>query len=312
MGSTTRWALAAAAALAATAAGCKAERAAEKAAPSAPAQPLAAAPAAGAPEASGPAAAPPVVPAASPPAAAATPAPTSQPVAPAAGTSPVPATARQLILGVVDGWDAVPVQLARYERSSDGGAWKAVGAAWTGVVGSGTAWGRGLHGEGPPAGQAGPEKQEGDGRSPAGVFALNGSYGYAKAPPAGARWPYTPVDASWHCVDDSASKAYGTIVDADEVAKDWSSSEKMRRRDALYTWVVDVAHNPAHVAKAGSCIFLHVWRTENSPTVGCTAMPEPALERVLTWLDPAAHPVYVLLPSEAYGALAASWGLPAR
>lgn len=296
----TTWALAAVAALAGTAAGCKAERAAEKPA-SEPAQPLARPP-----ETAG--AAVPAAPAAS----------TSEPVAPTAaadppaGASPVPATARQLIVGVVDGWDAVPVQLARYERSSDGGAWTPAGPGWTGVVGSGVAWGRGLHGEGPPAGQTGPQKQEGDGRSPAGVFALNGAYGYAKAPPAGARWSYTPVDASWHCVDDSASKVYGTIVDADEVAKDWSSSEKMRRKDALYTWVVDVAHNPAHVAKGGSCIFLHVWRNESSPTVGCTAMPQPALERVLTWLDPAAHPVYVLLPSQAYAALATSWGLPAR
>lgn len=306
---TTRWAVAALAAtavLAVTAAGCKAERAAEKPA-SEPAQPPSRpAETAGAAVPAAPAAPPAAT--TEPEAAAA--APPASPASPAA--SSVPATARQLIVGVVDGWDAVPVQLARYERSSDGGAWKPAGPAWTGVVGSGVAWGRGLHGEGPPAGQTGPEKQEGDGRSPAGVFALNGSYGYAKAPPAGARWSYTPVDASWHCVDDSASKVYGTIVDADQVAKDWSSSEKMRRKDALYTWVVDVAHNPAHVAKGGSCIFLHVWRSESSPTVGCTAMPQPALERVLTWLDPAAHPVYVLLPSEAYAALAAGWGLPAR
>ncbi len=242
--------------------------------------------------------------------ASAAPAPAPAPAAPAAG--PIPADSHQLIVGVVDGWDAVPVKLTRYERSADGGPWKASGAPWIGVVGSGLAWGRGLHGDGPPAGQSGPVKQEGDGRSPAGVFALNGSYGYAKDAPAGARWPYTPVDASWHCVDDSASKVYGTIVDADEVTKDWSSSEKMRRKDALYTWVVDVAHNPAHVAKAGSCIFLHVWRAEGSPTVGCTAMPQPALESVLAWLDPTAHPVYALLPSDAFAQLAASWGLPAR
>lgn len=248
----------------------------------------------------------------------AAPAPAANPVAPsvsAAGkgsgkaASPIPAAAKQLIVAVTEDWSSVPAQLSRWERGEDG-SWRAVGKPWTGVVGSGTGWGRGLHGEGPPAGQSGPTKAEGDGKAPAGVFALGGAYGYAKKPLKGSRWPYTAVDKSWHCVDDSASKRYGTIVDADEVAKDWSSSEIMKRGDALYTWVLDVAHNPAHVAKAGSCIFLHVWRAAGKPTVGCTAMPKPSLEAVLSWLDPAASPTYVLLPRAAYAELAAGWGLP--
>lgn len=231
---------------------------------------------------------------------------------PPAPPSPIPSSARQLILGVVDDWAAVPVELSRWERVGDSAAWRQVGEPWTGVVGSGTAWGRGLHGEGPPAGQSGPQKQEGDGKSPAGVFALGGAYGYAAKPPEHTRWSYTPVDGSWHCVDDSASKLYGTIVDADDVTKDWKSSEKMKRRDALYTWVVDVAHNPAHTPGGGSCIFLHVWRAAGTPTVGCTAMPDPQLQTVLAWLDPAAKPVYALLPRQALSALSAGWGLPVR
>lgn len=231
---------------------------------------------------------------------------------PPAPPSPIPTSARQMILGVVDDWAAVPVELSRWERVGDSAAWRQVGEPWTGVVGSGTAWGRGLHGEGPPAGQNGPQKKEGDGKSPAGVFALGGAYGYAAKPPEHTRWSYTPVDGSWHCVDDSASKLYGTIVDADDVAKDWKSSEKMKRRDALYTWVVDVAHNPAHAPGGGSCIFLHVWRAAGTPTVGCTAMPDPQLQTVLAWLDPAAKPVYALLPRQALSALSAGWGLPVR
>jgi hypothetical protein len=230
----------------------------------------------------------------------------------AAVAGPIPSSARQMILGVVDDWSAVPVELSRWERTGDGTAWRPIGEPWTGVVGSGTAWGRGLHGEGPPAGQSGPQKAEGDGKSPAGVFALGGAYGYAEKPPERARWPYTAVDASWHCVDDSASKRYGTIVDADDVTKDWTSSEKMKRRDALYTWVVDVAHNPSRAPKGGSCIFLHVWRAAGEPTVGCTAMPQPELETLLAWMDPAARPVFVLLPRPAYAALAGGWGLPSR
>ena len=51
----------------------------------------------------------------------------------------------------------------------------------------------------------------------------------------------------------------------------------MRRDDALYTWVVEVRHNPAAIPGGGSCIFLHVWDGPADTTVGCTAMPEPTL-----------------------------------
>ena len=82
----------------------------------------------------------------------------------------------------------------------------------------------------------------------------------------------------------------------------------MRRPDDLYTWVIDIAHNPDRTPGAGSCIFLHVWSGPGSATVGCTAMAEPALATLLASLD--AHAVYVLLPSAEYNALAAAWQLP--
>ncbi len=231
---------------------------------------------------------------------------------PAVAKGPIPAEARQLVVAVVADWDAVEAELSRWERTDAESPWQRVESSWTGVIGRGAAWGLGLHGEGPPAGQPGERKREGDGRSPAGVFSLGGSFGYAKDALAEARWPYTPVDKRWLCVDDGASKLYGTIVDSARVTKDWASSEQMRRKDALYTWVVEVNHNPAHTPGQGSCIFLHVWRKAGEPTVGCTAMPQPALERVLTWLRPEAAPVFALLPAAAYQALAADWGLPER
>jgi D-alanyl-D-alanine dipeptidase len=155
----------------------------------------------------------------------------------------------------------------------------------------------------------GPVKREGDGRSPAGAFAMRGSYGYAKAPPPGTRLSYVPLDERWKCVDDPASKHYDRILDRTTVAPDWKSAEEMRRADELYAWVVDVAHNPAHAPGAGSCIFLHVWRGEGSATAGCTAMDERKLAALLATLDPSA--VFVLLPRAEYEALAPAWGLPA-
>jgi L,D-peptidoglycan transpeptidase YkuD (ErfK/YbiS/YcfS/YnhG family) len=225
-----------------------------------------------------------------------------------AAASPIPDGATQLITGVTADWDAKTVTLQRWTRR--GGAWVADGASWRGVVGhTGVAWGRGLHGDGAPTGHDGPIKREGDGKAPAGVFALRGAYGYAAEPPRHTQLAYTQTTATWQCVDDPASSHYTQIVDRTRLAApDWASAEAMRRRDALYTWVIDIAHNPAATAGAGSCIFFHVWRDANTGTVGCTAMPAPAIATLIAHLDPSA--VYVLLPRAAYAALAPAWALP--
>ena len=120
--------------------------------------------------------------------------------------------------------------------------------------------------------------------------------------------PYTQTTADWQCVDDPASSHYTQIVEGSHLAVDWTSAEPMRRRDELYTWVIDIAHNRAATPGGGSCIFFHVWRGPKSVTVGCTAMPEPALAKLIGGLDATA--VYVLLPRAEYDAFAASWGLP--
>jgi D-alanyl-D-alanine dipeptidase len=224
---------------------------------------------------------------------------------------PIPSDTKLVITSVTADWDAVPTQLAVYRRDANG-VWKRE-RSWLGVVGhTGLAWGKGLHGNGVPADQSGPAKIEGDGKAPAGVFSLDGSYGYGKAPPANTTLPYTQVDSSWKCVDDADSQRYNQIVDADQVAKDWKSAEEMKRRDALYTWVITVGHNPERMPGEGSCIFLHVWRTAAEGTVGCTAMDKADIEALLAELDPADRPVLVQLPAPLYDELTGAWQLPAR
>lgn len=215
--------------------------------------------------------------------------------------------ARELITAVTADWTSTKVELRRFRR--EGATWKPVGSEWPGVIGrSGAAWGSGVHGSGAPAGRSGPIKREGDGKSPAGVFALGASYGYAKTAPSGTRISYTTVDDAWKCVDDPASKSYNRVLDRRTVDVDWRSAEDMRRADPLYTWVVDVAHNATRSPNAGSCIFLHVWGGADGATLGCTAMAEPVLADLIKTLDPSA--VFVLLPKAEYVALAPAWGLP--
>jgi hypothetical protein len=84
-----------------------------------------------------------------------------------AAASPVPAESRQMVLSVSAGWDQTRAILQPYERSSKDTPWVPVGAPIEASLGrSGLAWGRGLH----PQDLEGPQKREGDGRSPAGVF----------------------------------------------------------------------------------------------------------------------------------------------
>jgi L,D-peptidoglycan transpeptidase YkuD (ErfK/YbiS/YcfS/YnhG family) len=246
------------------------------------------------------------------------PARSAQPTAPVSATPPetssdqaLLAAHRQLVTAIVDDWTSTRATLQLWQRTGDG--WQRSGVSWSAIVGrGGTAWGAGLHGDGAASEREGPIKREGDRKSPAGAFAIRGAYGYAAAPPQPTKLAYTSSGrGDLECVDDPASAHYARIVDRKQVAADWQSAEQLLRDDVLYTWVIDIAHNPDHVPGKGSCIFFHVANGPRSST-GCTAMAEEHVVTLLTTLDPAARPAYVLLPRAEYQALAVAWGLPAQ
>ena len=224
--------------------------------------------------------------------------------------------AGQLVLVTTADWNAIEGRMRRFERSGD--AWHEVGTASPITVGrSGSAWGIGLH----PAQSGnpqdhGPEKREGDGRAPAGVFAIGTVFGYADT--AATTMPYQAMTASDYCIDVNASPLYNRIVDAGVVGADAvkDSTEPMRRDlhaggDQRYKLGFVIDHNPHHRPGAGSCIFAHLWKAPGEPTAGCTAMAEPAMQQLLAWLRPERHPVFVLLPVDEYQRLHRDWRLPA-
>ena len=228
-----------------------------------------------------------------------------------ASSAPALSGSRQVLLVTTHDWNDIHGTAQRYERSRPAGDWRAVGASFPVTVGkTGLAWGRGLH----PLDSAGanaPIKKEGDGRAPAGIFGLGPAFGYAPKRLSGSRMSYFPVTRTSECVDDSQSRHYNQLLDDRGVQKDWNSSETMLRQDDLYRAGVFVAHNskPA-TPSAGSCIFLHIWRGPDIPTVGCTAMQPEIIEGLIRWLDPAKHPVLVQLPEEEYRRLRCAWKLP--
>lgn len=231
---------------------------------------------------------------------------------PAADRSPL-AGADQLVVVTASDWDAAHARLQRFEREGDGD-WRRVGDAVPVMLGrNGSAWGLGLH----PSQAGGPQKREGDGRAPAGVFAIGEAFGYA---PAGiGALPYSPMQASHYCIDVSGSPLYNRIVDAHEVGAEAvaGSTEHMRLDlhndgDMRYRQGFVIAHNAAGVPDQGSCIFAHLLRRPDETTAGCTAMDDAAMDTLLRWLDPARTPRFVLLPDAEYARLQAAWQLPTR
>lgn len=225
-------------------------------------------------------------------------------------------SAEQLVLVTTADWNATEGRMRRFER--DGDAWREVGTAVPITVGrSGSAWGIGLHPaqSGSPPDNA-PEKREGDGRAPAGVFAIGTVFGYEDA--AVTAMPYQAMTASDYCIDVNASPLYNRIVDAGVVGADAvkDSTEPMRRDlhadgDQRYKLGFVIDHNPRNNPGAGSCIFAHLWKAPGEPTAGCTAMAEPAMQQLLAWLRPERRPVFVLLPAAEHQRLHRDWRLPA-
>lgn len=158
-----------------------------------------------------------------------------------------------------------------------------------------------------------PQKVEGDGKSPAGVFTLGACFGFAdETEMKDLKIPYLHITELTECVDDRDSQYYNKIVQRDEVEKvDWNSSEKMRRIDPEYKIGVIVNYNTESPRSgSGSCIFLHIWEAPTKPTSGCTAMSEKDMREIANWLDEEKNPVLVQLTMALYGSLKTSWNLP--
>ncbi|EGD07557.1 hypothetical protein XVE_4243, partial [Xanthomonas vesicatoria ATCC 35937] len=230
----------------------------------------------------------------------------------AAADEPIQALqqARALIVVTTPDWNNTQARLQTFVRVD--GKWAPAAPGFAVALGRhGSAWGEGLH----PAQAQGPQKREGDGRSPAGVFAIGPAFGYAAR--IDSAMPYQAMSATHYCMDVPSSPLYNRIVDAAQVgeAAVAGSTEPMRLDlrhpgDARYREGFVIAHNPNNVAGRGSCIFAHLWRTPGQFTAGCTAMEPADMQRLLAWLKPADKPLFVLLPRADYARLQAQWQLP--
>ena len=225
-------------------------------------------------------------------------------------TATIPLSGNQLILIITDSTKATKGNLFCYGRNNEKN-WETAKKTIQVVIGrSGLGWGTGLHKE--PEMPDFPQKKEGDGRSPAGIFNLSAVFGFTPEDQmTGLKMPYIPITEMIECVDDVKSEYYNRIVSYKAIdSVDWHSSEKMDSIN-LYELGVVVDHNASPVKKGdGSCIFFHLWRGPESTTSGCTAMDSTSIHDVAYWLDKSKNPVLVQLTKQLYRDLKRKWKLP--
>jgi D-alanyl-D-alanine dipeptidase len=205
----------------------------------------------------------------------------------------LPKGTRQVVLVQSESWESQTGELQRFARSNN--KWVAVGESIPVMLGrTGLAWGRGLQQET----RDGPQKKEGDGKAPAGVFELGTAFGYAPHAPDEIRLPYRQATSADFYVDDAESAKYNQWITLSPGSPPaWKSAESMKRDDGLYELGVVVRQNESPIVKGGgSAVFIHVWRGPGSSTAGCTSMAKRDLITLMRWLDPGRHPLLVQAP----------------
>jgi L,D-peptidoglycan transpeptidase YkuD (ErfK/YbiS/YcfS/YnhG family) len=205
-------------------------------------------------------------------------------------------TARRLVLVTVPNLTSSAGTLRLFERPRADAVWSRVGSAASVNVGSrGVAWGRTFRSL---AGDGEPIKVEGDKRSPAGIYPIGRPFGFAPSPLAS----YLRLQPDNVCVEDPSSPAYNTIT-SEKAVHQSSSRDNMGampryRRGLIVDYPTDAAD------RAGSCIFIHIWRSPASGTSGCVTMPEHRVAALQKFANE--HPtVLALVPESALGKLGA-------
>ena len=188
--------------------------------------------------------------------------------------------AQQVI--VVDAPTAASTTATLFTFENDGSGWRQAFAPMPAVDGV-SGW------------MPGPERQEGDGATPEGIYAI-GSTMYGTDPDPGTLFPYHQLVCGDWWDEDAASTAYNTFqhVACGSTPSFAGDSEALWTEGNAYPSMAVIDFNTPAAGPIGSGIFLHA--DIGAPTQGCVSLPYADLIQVLTWLNPALHPVVVMGP----------------
>lgn len=186
--------------------------------------------------------------------------------------------ATRLIVITVPDMNSVKATMHTFERETPADAtWRRAGPPEPAVVGSaGIGWAKtfshlGKKGE--------PIKMEGDKRTPAGIFRLSGSFGMEQRR---LRNFVKLAPGRNFCVRDPRSAYYGQVIERSRL-RSLRGAEDMAQNATLRRGIfVDYPALPA--AKAGSCIFLHVWESDATGTEGRIAVAEDRVNVLQDWI----------------------------
>lgn len=194
---------------------------------------------------------------------------------------------QRLLIATTADWNAPKATITMFERDSVTAPWRDLGIARDASVGlKGLAWGwpyRHLARPGEPV------KKEGDLRSPAGVFAIGRPFGFEQSPLPG----YMKIETDQHvCVEDASSEHYGRIIPRSQLEAGIKFDQM--RAEPLYRAGFVVDYPPDRATKAGSCIFLHVWRAPGKGTAGCVALDEAGVVELREFVSGAPSAVAIV------------------
>jgi L,D-peptidoglycan transpeptidase YkuD (ErfK/YbiS/YcfS/YnhG family) len=122
-------------------------------------------------------------------------------------------------------------------------------------------------------------KREGDGGTPKGIFHPLRLWWRADRHPRPRTYlPVRPIRPGDGWCEDPNDRHYNLPI---RLGHD-RAGDRLTRDDHLYDFIVEIDHNRApRVAGRGSAVFLHLARTNFSPTAGCVSMTKSAMLRLL-------------------------------
>lgn len=136
-------------------------------------------------------------------------------------------------------------------------------------------------------GKNGPGKQsEGDTKTPLGTWKIGEAYGIAEDPGSIVKYTQITDDMYW-CATGSNGKKYNTLLyKSDDPNNDYSEDEHLMDYPIRYKYLLDMGYNKAGAPYAGNAIFLHCWKTPDTPTGGCVAVSEESMVKILQTITP--------------------------
>ncbi len=125
-------------------------------------------------------------------------------------------------------------------------------------------------------------KQEGDYKTPLGIFNLGISFGIHDN--VETKLFYTKINKDLYWVDDIKSDYYNMLVNINTVNKDWDSAEHLIDYPKQYEYAIEIKSNPNNIKGKGSAIFIHCFG-DNRYTAGCIAISREDMIFLLKEVD---------------------------